>query len=1037
MAFFDQKDNSNAENSIESELKELMLSLGSKDWQIRQNAAIRLTEIGKPAIVHLLKALDSDNSLIQTGAAEVLGTYGEAALPTLLKLVTTGKERVRDGAARAIGQNGDRALVPLKEAIKDKNYRARRGAALSLGYLGYLGPEIEELLISVLDDDEDAVREQAAKSLENINWKPKRKSHMALFFNAKNDLNSLVKLDSEAIPVLKKKIVSKNIEKKKNIASILARIKDDQASVLLLKLLEDCDPQVRQKAVEAAGDRGDKRLVPYLVKALEDSDSYVRMEAAWALDKTGWRPVNDLQKARYLVIKEKWTELLQMREKALPVLIELLKDNNPSVRLKSTEVLRAMGNLGYSAINEALKSEDKELKRGATEAAAHIKKKNSETASVKTTRKPSTPDEEVEEQIKRQKASMAAKSTVKEDFWANLMRRNGLDEERILRFSKALSDENEIIRAAAVESLKNAGKAGTECMIILLSDKKNNVKIAAIESLGDIKAQKAAPYLVKLTKDKNENIRSATAHSLGQIGEPKTLPTLISLFSDNAPQVRRTASDSVAKFNKIALPLLKNTFLEQDMTVRMTAIRTISRINNPASISLCVRMLNDSEYDVRECAVKALRALSENLFNSLIDESQRILIQGTVMEKSGMISVLSGIDDLGAKKALKNFESDSDETIKNRAISALKGESQDTRVRPKKPQTSKKLQPKQDASKAREVPAEIKQVISELKSPDNEIQMKAAEKVFLIGDDMIDPLIDSLNYNNSEYQNFAAELITGLGDKAIKSLINILKTGNLDLKIIAAQNLGKIPEKITIDALGEVLFKEPDNTVRKVAAESLGFMGDKRSLEALIHAAGEVNPEVKGAAIRSLGYIEDKRAVKPLIKALSDDNHDIWQTTIEALRNHGPEAIEALTEVLNNTSDSSSKTKIAQALDELNWVPETEESIAYYLIAKKQWEELERIGKPAIKPLIEALPESDPETGLFIVTTIANIGGDEAISPLAKALCNKSTKVRKKAEEAILSFGKDAVPVLEKIVSNARDPTERTFTMNLIRKIEN
>ena len=74
MAFFDQKDNSNAENSIESELKELMLSLGSKDWQIRQNAAIRLTEIGKPAIVHLLKALDSDNSLIQTGAAEVMGT---------------------------------------------------------------------------------------------------------------------------------------------------------------------------------------------------------------------------------------------------------------------------------------------------------------------------------------------------------------------------------------------------------------------------------------------------------------------------------------------------------------------------------------------------------------------------------------------------------------------------------------------------------------------------------------------------------------------------------------------------------------------------------------------------------------------------------------------------------------------------------------------------------------------------------------------------------------------------------------------------
>ncbi|MDD4299632.1 MAG: HEAT repeat domain-containing protein [Methanomicrobium sp.] len=1035
MALFDRRESENIRDDIDSELKELMLSLGSKDWKIRENAAIRLTEIGKPAIVYLLKSLDSDNSLVQTGAAEVLGTYGEAALPTLLKLVTTGKERVRDGAARAIGQNGDRALLPLKEALQDKDYKARRGAALSLGYLGYLGKEIEELLIGMLEDENEEVRIQAATSLENLNWKPNRRSQMALYYNAKNDLNALAKLGKDSIPILKKEIIGSNTEKKKYIAGILPRIIDEQGLILLIKLLEDSDNQVRQKAVEAIGDSGDKRLVQYLVKALEDSDSYVRMEAAWALDKTGWKPSGNGQKARYLIVREKWTDLLQMREAALPYLIESLKDKNPGVRLKSTEVLRAMGNTGYAAINEALKSEDPELKKGAAEAASLIKKKNAEAASVKPDQKQKTPDEEVEEQLKRQKATMAARNTAKEDFWASLMRKNGLDEERVLRFSKALSDKNEIVRAAAIENLKSAGNAGAECMIILLSDEKNTVKIAAIESLGDMKVKKAAPYLVKLTKDKNENIRMASAHSLGQIGEPKTLPAIIKLFSDTNSSVRKEASDSAARFGNFALVLLKNTFLEQDMTVRMTAIRSVSKIIDSSSISLCVRMLNDSEFDVRECAVKALRILSENLFNSLIDESQRIVIQGTFMEKSGMIAALSGIEDLRAKEAVSVFKSDPNEAIRNRATDALQGKQPDNKVVPKKTSdiSIQKKTPK--AQEAEKYSAEIRNIIAGLKSDDNNIQMKAAEQVFLIGDDMIEPLIDSLNEDNPALQNFIAEILTGLGDKAIEGLIQALKTGKQGVKLIAAQNLGKIPEDNTIDALCEVLYHESDPVVRKVAAESLGFLGDSRSVEALVFAAREEDKTVKAAALRSLGYMGDTKVVPTLIDAYADEDANISTIATEALRNYGAFAIEHLTAALNSEG-TSGKTGIAQALDELNWVPETEESIAYYLIAKKQWKELVNIGKPAIKPLLEAITDSDPDVRMAVVETIAEIGGEEAVNPLAKALCDNSPAVRKKAEASIFAIGKKAVPILEKIVANAKNPTERTFTMSLIRKLE-
>lgn len=1031
MALFDNKDTEKENDDSSDNLDELILSLGSNDWKVRENAAIRLTEAGKPAILPLLKSLDSDNSLIQTGAAEVLGTYGEAALPTLLRLVTTGKERVRDGAARAIGQNGDNALIILKKALSDEDYRARRGAVLSLGYLGYLGPEITGLLVGALEDKNEKVRSQAVLSLENINWQPKSHNQMALFYNAKGDLESLAKMGKLSLPFFEKEISGNNSEKKEKIASILPKINDDKALLLLISILGDKENSVRQKAVEAIGNSGNKKLQPYLVKALDDSDSYVRMEAVWALDKTLWKPSNNTEKAKYLITKQKWTDLLQMRETAVPVLIDSLKDKNPAMRLKSTEILRAMGNIGYAAINEALKSEDKELKTAAAEAAALIKKKNSESAEPKTGKKQKTPDEEVEEQIKRQKASMANKSSSTEEYWANLMRKNGLDEERILRLSKALSDPNEIIRAAAVENLKNAGEAGTECMLILLSDQKNNVKIAAIESLGDMRVKKAAPHLLKLTLDKNENVRMASVHSLGQIGEIRTLPGLIKLFSDKSPGVRTEASESVAKFGNVALPLLKNTFLEQDIIVRMTALRTVGMISDYGSISLCIRMLNDSEYDVRESAVSSLKVLSETLFNSLMDESQRILIQGTFMEKVGIIAALSGIDDLRAKQAIKNFESDDNDEVKKRAHQVLTGTATGTKVVPK--QVIAKIKDNKNASE--KISEEIKSIISDLKNQNNTVQMKAAEKVFLIGEDMINPLIEALNDKDPAYQNFIAEILIGLGDRAIEGLIKALKTGTPAVKMTAAQNLGKIPEKITIDALCESLYQEPDPLVRKVAAESLGFMGDHRSVDALIYAANEENNQVKGAAIRSLAYIGDKKAIEPIIAALKNEDPYISTVTTEALRSYGEDAIDTLVSALK-TKNNPSKEKIAGVLDELNWVPETEESLSYYLIAKKNWNELENVGKAAIGPLSEAYLDDDIDTRISAINIIAKIGGEDAILPLAKALCDKSMIVRKNAENAIMKIGRAAIPALEKIVADARDPTERTFTMSLIRRLE-
>ncbi|MBN2734929.1 MAG: HEAT repeat domain-containing protein [Methanomicrobiaceae archaeon] len=1030
MALFDQRDSEKEVDLFPQEILDLILSLESNDRKKRESAILHLKSMRKSAVVPLLKSLDSDSSLIQSGAAEILGTYGDAALPTLLRLVTTGKERVRRGAAIAIAHNGKKAKRYLKDLLSDDDYRARRGAVLTLGYLEHSDSETEVMLLNALEDENREVRLQAALSLENLNWKPKRQIHQALFFRAKGDLNSLISLGTTALPVLEKELLNADSEKKGEIADILSGIDDDKAKILLVGMLGDKDKRVRKKAAEAVGNSCDKRLWPYLVKSLDDPDADVRAEVAWALDKSNWKPSNNNEKAKYLILKERWIDLLEMKEAAIPALINSLKDKDPDVRLKSTEILREMGNPGYSAINTALKSEDPELKRAAAEAAAFIKRKKEESGQKRISGAQKTADEEIERQIRVQKTHFGPKNTQSEGYWAELMRKNGMDEKRVVRFSKTLSDDNEILRTAAVESLKSAGDAGIQCLIALLSDSKQSVRIAAIEALGDIEAKTAASEIAGFTADKNESVRMACAHSLGQIKDPKTLPALIRMFSDKNPAIREEASDSVAKFGRLALPILNRNYLDPAIIVRVLTLRSAGRICDTGSISLCVRMFNDAESEVRSSAITAIRILSKPFFNPVIDESQRILIQGTLMEKLGIITALAGINELRAKKVIAVFESDKDETVREHAHLALTGNIPEINNVPVK--TLKQKKPKGDSVK--KTSEEKLQIIADLKSDNKSVRMKAAEKIFLTGDEMIDPLLDAFYESNPKTRNLIGEILSGLGDRAEKGLIKALNTGSPGVKMTAAQNLGKILDKNSVNALCEVLLHESDPVIRTVAAESLGFMQDFGSVDALIHAANDENRTVRRAAISSLGYIGDKKAIETLITAFKDNDPYIHGMATEALRKSGPKAKDILISALR-TEKKDSRERIAKVLDELGYRPETEEDTIYYLIAKKDWEKLEKVGKPVIGPLSVAITDDDIDTRIGAINVIAKTGEKDAVLPLAKALCDRTLVVRKRAESAIITIGRPALPALEKIVSETTDPNERTSAMNLIRKI--
>lgn len=167
-------------------------------------------------------------------------------------------------------------------------------------------------------------------------------------------------------------------------------------------------------------------------------------------------------------------------------------------------------------------------------------------------------------------------------------------------------------------------------------------------------------------------------------------------------------------------------------------------------------------------------------------------------------------------------------------------------------------------------------------------------------------------------------------------------------------------------------FSRRDNAI-----EALVEIGEP-AVEPLIQALNNESWVVREAATEALGKIGDERAVEPLIKVLDDEDETTFvrEAAAEALGEIGDErAIEPLAHAL---TDIDVLKNAAVALDKLGWAPQNESEKAYYLIAKNQWDELTRLGEPAVEPLIHTLTDMDVREEA--VETLTRIG-EPAVEP--------------------------------------------------------
>jgi HEAT repeat protein len=182
-------------------------------------------------------------------------------------------------------------------------------------------------------------------------------------------------------------------------------------------------------------------------------------------------------------------------------------------------------------------------------------------------------------------------------------------------------------------------------------------------------------------------------------------------------------------------------------------------------------------------------------------------------------------------------------------------------------------------------------------------------------------------------------------------------------------------------------LKDPDNNVRKAAAESLGHIGDARAVEPLVGALRAIDDGVRKAAAEALSKIGTP-AVEPLCETLRSS----WRMArVEAAK------------TLGKIGDARAVPPLLDALDD-DW------QAALRLAALQALGELK--DARAVQPLIKRLKDKDVEIRKSAAASLGKIQDPQTVSEVTESLCgalsDKSSRVRLAAAEALGRILKDS-----------------------------
>ena len=334
----------------------------------------------------------------------------------------------------------------------------------------------------------------------------------------------------------------------------------------------------------------------------------------------------------------------------------------------------------------------------------------------------------------------------------------------------------------------------------------------------------------------------------------------------------------------------------------------------------------------------------------------------------------------------------------------------------------------------------------------------------------IPSLIDSLrNDDNAGLRNSAAEVLTRVGSVSVGPLIDAVSDADADVRKFAVDILGVVGDEGAVETLAGAL-RDDDENVKGAASEALGKIGGERAVKALLAILDDDDLWVRFATLEALARIKSDVPVEPVAKFL--DDRILRKAAIEALSgSRDPEAIrhlaaattdkgtanrasavEALATVYKGLAAADVeravdviKSEVAPAaMTELLDSPfkDARRGAVVILAVLGRVDSPDRLldmaddeavagdvkavfmkmGKDGLEFLLDALGKGSDKRRAFILSILADVGGDGVLPALKGALGDSYGHARRAALDSLGRLG--LVEVLDAVVPLLSDEYE-------------
>jgi HEAT repeat protein len=177
-----------------------------------------------------------------------------------------------------------------------------------------------------------------------------------------------------------------------------------------------------------------------------------------------------------------------------------------------------------------------------------------------------------------------------------------------------------------------------------LNDRHWEVRLAAVEKLGNINDEKALNLLMQVAATRAEYwlVKTKAIQLLGETADPKAVTLLISIFNDpflnwECPSIKSYTAVALGNFkgDERVFDTLIEGINDRELLTREASIKSLGKIGNPKAVSYLLQALSDQNVTIKLSVIKALenigdpqaithlQRIEENNNDSLIKERAR------------------------------------------------------------------------------------------------------------------------------------------------------------------------------------------------------------------------------------------------------------------------------------------------------------------------------------------------------------------------------------------------------------------------------